>query len=193
MDDGRPFRSPQPASRRPVAKPVSPQRRPDSAPEPEVSRSMPSQPVKSNHPSGKRSSKKLIVGLILGVAAALLVAGWFGWSSLRGSMIDSDKYQAVFFTNGQVYFGKLESASGDYMRLTDIYYLQNQQSLPNTANEDSQDDAAGQGEVQLVKLGEEIHGPEDEMIISKEQILFYENLKPSGKVSQSISEHKSSN
>jgi len=37
-----------------------------------------------------------------------------------------------------------------------------------------------------VKLGSEIHGPEDLMIINRAQILFVENLKPSGRVSQAI-------
>ena len=43
------------------------------------------------------------------------------------------------------------------------------------------------------KLGQEIHGPEDEMIISKDHVLFYENLKSDGKVSQSIEQYKKAN
>lgn len=44
--------------------------------------------------------------------------------------------------------------------------------------------------MQLIKLGDEIHGPEDEMILSKDQVLFYENLKTDGKVAQSIEKYK---
>jgi hypothetical protein len=33
-------------------------------------------------------------------------------------------YQAVFLSNGQVYFGKIENPSSDYVTLKDIYYLQ---------------------------------------------------------------------
>jgi ABC-type Zn uptake system ZnuABC Zn-binding protein ZnuA len=43
--------------------------------------------------------------------------------------------------------------------------------------------------VQLIKLGSEVHGPEDAMMIAKAQVLFYENLKPDGKVAQSISKY----
>jgi hypothetical protein len=39
----------------------------------------------------------------------------------------------------------------------------------------------------LTKLGGEIHGPEDLMVINRSQILFVENLKPSGEVSKAIS------
>jgi hypothetical protein len=42
-----------------------------------------------------------------------------------------------------------------------------------------------------VKLGNELHGPEDEMTIEKAQVLYWENLKPSGKVSEAISSYQS--
>ena len=48
-------------------------------------------------------------------------------------------------------------------------------------------------DVQLVKLGSEIHGPDDAMIINKDQLLFFENLKKDGKVTDSINKYKSEN
>jgi len=122
------------------------------------------------------------------------VTGWFVWSNMTsgGPGIDSSKYQAVFFTNGQVYFGKLQASGGDYIKLTDIYYLQSQQAGGNEESGNPQETATDQSNVQLIKLGDEIHGPEDEMIISKSQVLFYENLKPDGKVAQSIKKFKES-
>lgn len=132
-----------------------------------------------------------IITLIL--VLALAVAGWFLWSKTQASTgIDTNKYQAVFFTNGQVYFGKLQSFNGEYMKLTDIYYLQSQQAAEeNKDSKNPQQTSSDQGNVQLIKLGDEIHGPEDEMIVSKEQVLFYENLKADGKVAKSIEQHKS--
>ena len=41
-------------------------------------------------------------------------------------------------------------------------------------------------DVQLIKLGNELHGPEDQMQITKDQVLFWENLKADGKVSKAI-------
>lgn len=139
------------------------------------------------------SVKRFIIPLcIVIVAAVLVVLGWFLWSRSQstGVAIDSSKYQAVFFTNGQVYFGKLHPAKNGYMKLTDVYYLQTQNGAAE-GSENPQTAAADQGNVQLIKLGEEIHGPEDAMIIAKEQVLFYENLKTDGKVTQSIEKHKS--
>lgn len=104
--------------------------------------------------------------------------------------IDGGKYQAVFFTNGQVYFGKLQAFNDQYLKLTDVYYLQTQQAEQDTKN--LQKTSTDQNNVQLTKLGGEIHGPQDEMIISKDQVLFYENLKSDGKVSTSISKFKNS-
>jgi len=106
--------------------------------------------------------------------------------------IDGGKYQAVFFANGQVYFGKLQVFNGGYLKLTDIYYLQSQSSGDSSNPQATSKDQAAGSNVQLIKLGDEIHGPEDEMIISKDQVLFYENLKADGKVAQSIKKFKDS-
>jgi hypothetical protein len=152
-----------------------------------------SQPVHQTSAKKPAASKRLkwpIIAVILVVLLA--VAGYFGYSALQnqGTAIDSGKFQAVFFTNGQVYFGKLQSFNGDYMKLTDIFYLQ---TNSGAESQNPQEASADQSGVKLIKLGDEIHGPEDEMIISRDQMLFYENLKSDGKVSQSIQQYKSSN
>ncbi len=73
----------------------------------------------------KENNGKLKLGLV-GVGAVALLAivlfgGWILYQSRIGGNIDSNKYQAVFFTNGQVYFGRLKEASGGYYKLTDIF------------------------------------------------------------------------
>ncbi len=107
---------------------------------------------------------------------------------------DVSAYQAVFLSNGQVYFGRLSAANSDYPILTDIYYLQvvqpplqGQQSGTATAP-----DQTAQQQISLVKLGNELHGPVDEMHISKTQILFYEDLKSDGQVVKAIEAYKAS-
>ena len=133
------------------------------------------------------SRKQLLVGVIIGLAvAALAVAAWQLWPSATG--IDGSKYRAVFFTNGQVYFGKL-TRQGDNFHLTDVYYLQTQNSSSGDDTKDPQNTSSDQN-VQLIKLGDEVHGPEDKMIINKDQVLFYENLKSDGKVAQTIAQAK---
>lgn len=202
MDVG-PFRGSRPTDRRTVNASAPAHRSAEESqptqPEPRVATShratsSPRQSVKEEKSLFKRLLWPLAIVIIVIV---LSVGGWFAWSNTRGAAtnaIDTSKYQAVFFTNGQVYFGKLQLAGGDYMKLTDIYYLQNNQQSA-TEGEDAnnpQQASTDQNNVQLIKLGDEIHGPEDEMMISKDQVLFYENLKTDGKVAQSIKQHKES-
>ena len=113
----------------------------------------------------------------------LMVVGMFMYQLTMGSNIDGGKYQAVFLTNGQVYFGKLQGLNGNYMKLTDIYYLQTKAAA---ASDNPQQTSKTSTDVTLIKLGNEIHGPVDEMIISKDQVLFFENLKTDSTVSKSI-------
>jgi hypothetical protein len=133
-----------------------------------------------------------ITALVVALAAILLFAGWFFYRSSTGANIDGNKFQAVFFTNGQVYFGKLQTLNGGYMKLTDVFYLQ---AKSTTTTDDVKNPQATSTQetpdVQLIKLGSEIHGPDDEMIISRDQILFFENLKKDGKVAQSIAGYQS--
>lgn len=92
-----------------------------------------------------------------------------------------DRWQAVFLANGQVYFGKLELSGRDYVTLTNIYYLQAPQGLQQAPAPD-----AAPPNLNLVKLGAELHGPEDRMVIAQDQVLFWEDLKDSSKVVQAI-------
>ena len=94
-------------------------------------------------------------------------------------------YQAVFLDNGQVYFGKLTETSGSYFSLTDVYYLRENGKINI--------DTASGNDISLVKLGNELHGPEDFMYILKNKVVFVENLKEDGQVVQSIKQFKQAN
>lgn len=192
MDEG-PFRASRPAdNRRVVARPQPVQRQPESPqqvrvePQAEERQAAPERAKKQ-----KKTSKRFKLPFILLIVLILGIGGWLLWSSTRntGPAIDATKYQAVFFTNGQVYFGNLKNVNNDYLKLTNIYYLQTQ-SEDKADSENPQQSTTDQSNVQLIKLGDEIHGPEDAMIISKDQVLFYEDLKPEGKVAQSIEQFK---
>jgi len=88
-------------------------------------------------------------------------------------------------SNGQVYFGKLSTLNSEYIKLTDIFYLQTKAA---DASENPQKTSSA-SDVQLIKLGSEVHGPDDQMIISKDQVLFFENLKADGTVAKSIDKY----
>lgn len=107
-------------------------------------------------------------------------------SNDQGKYVDTSKYQAVFLNGGQVYFGKISNINNTYTTLDDIYYLRvNQQVQPNGQTT--------QGDVQLVKLGCELHGPQNQMIINSDQIVFWENLKDDGQVAKAVAKYKQEN
>lgn len=114
----------------------------------------------------------------------VLAIGWklFIWAGLVPSstfpLVDKNKWQSVFLTNGQVYFGHLKEQNRDYAILKNTYYLRMAE----------QPSSQQQQQINLVKLGSELHGPEDIMYIPKEQIVFWENLKSDSLVVRSINQ-----
>ena len=90
-------------------------------------------------------------------------------------------------TNGQVYFGKLVSTRGSY-KLTDVYYLQSKQPVQSQGA-----DAGAEGDMALIKLGNELHGPEDWMLINRQHVVFVEQLKGDSRVVQAINKAKAGN
>lgn len=197
MDEG-PFRMPRQADRSasdeppaPVNRPAEQTKRAHEEPKPVHRTSTPHRTLDE-----KKPNKKLFIGIAAAIAVLVIGAIIFSivaGASKSGMAIDSGKYQAVFFTNGQVYFGKLQQFNDDYMKLKDVYYLQTDASDQQSNSKNPQQSSTDQNSTKLIKLGEEIHGPEDEMIISKDQVLFYENLKTDGKVSKSIEKFKNPN
>lgn len=142
--------------------------------------------MQQNSGSKFRGPVMWVAGVVVLVLLAL--GAWMAWSKMGGDAgVKAGQYQAVFLTNGQVYFGKVSDINGDYVKLSDIYYLQVQQSVqPDDKSKASTD----QSQVSLAKLGSELHGPEDSMHISRQQVLFWENLKNDGKVVQAINGYK---
>jgi hypothetical protein len=202
MDDGQ-FRAPQPVERRVPGRQQAAPRRDIEKPQSVKEEPIPSYRAERaeippfDQPKKRRSLKRILLPII--ILIVILVIGFFGWSAWSKSNanattgIDTSKYQAVFFTNGQVYFGKLQAFNSDYLKLTDIFYLQTQSSSAAAGSTNPQTSSTDSSSVQLIKLGSEVHGPEDAMMIAKDQVLFYENLKPDGKVAQSIDKYAGSN
>lgn len=146
---------------------------------------------------GQSKNSRLIRAIIASIVVLAVLGAlvWFGWKNVGGNsgLIDNNRYQAVFLANGQVYFGKLKDNRGEYLVLRDVFYLQAANSTPEQSD-NPQDASQGQGsgDLQLIKLGTEVHGPDDEMIISRSQMLFFENLQGEGRVSESIREFNES-
>ena len=97
--------------------------------------------------------------------------------------IAKDNYQAVFLENGQVYFGKISALNQRFINLQNIFYLNSQSQSSSENKETNKTD-----QFTLIKLGCELHGPGDQMIINRDKITFWENLKDDGQVVKTINE-----
>jgi len=143
-----------------------------------------------------RLSRKVVLLLVGVIVLASAVTGVsIGWASndntktvSSNAAINHNEFQALFLTNGQVYFGKLSDLDSKYVTLTDIFYLQVQQN--STTTQGTASDLNSQSEVSLAKLGSELHGPEDKMSVASDQVLFWENMKPDSKVTQAITKYE---
>lgn len=98
----------------------------------------------------------------------------------------ANDYAAVFLVNGQVYFGKFYKKSEDELVMKEVYYLQN----ANNGLSSSTSGELPKTGFTLVKLGQELHGPEDFMYINKSQVLFYEYLRADSQLVQTIQNYK---
>lgn len=165
----------------------------------------PTQPgtTPAGHPSSAAGSakKNKIAGLgsmrfasvLLLFSATLLVVAllWYmviGGPASEDRFVDKSKMQAVFLNGGQVYFGRINDLNGTYMRVSDIYYLRvNQQVQPNQQGNQNSND------ISLVKLGCELHGPQDSMLINRDMVIFWENLKDDGQVAKAVQDYKKAN
>jgi hypothetical protein len=117
-----------------------------------------------------------LIVLVLIVRTQLFRAGIATlFAPSAAEVIDRNAYQAVFLTNGATYFGKVEPQGDNWFLLSDVFYL-------------SVSDQSG---TQLIKRGSEAQGPKEPMIISREQVLFIENLRDDSDIVALIKKFKS--
>lgn len=99
------------------------------------------------------------------------------------SIKKDETYKAVFLLNNQVYFGKIEKETENKLTLNSVYYLQVNQA-------DTTKDKNAEPQTSLIKLGEEIHGPENKLEIMNQNILFIETLRKDSKVLEAIGNYE---
>ncbi|GEM_PF-321832 len=111
-------------------------------------------------------------------------------------VVKASDWQAVFLSNGQVYFGKLENINSSYPTLEDVYYLQVQDVPIQPAEAETDEQGvqsaapATQQQMILVKFGTELHRPMDKMFLNKDHILFFEDLREDSNVVSAIENYK---
>lgn len=142
--------------------------------------------------TAKKSQRIFIEPLLIAYAVIafglLSIGGQLYIHSLRiDRVLPEGSYQAVFLTNGQVYFGQLQALSRSFLELEDVYYLQEDVSAAE-ATADSED--VEQPKISIVRLGEELHQPFNHVVLNKDHILLWETLQPNSRVLKAISEDK---
>lgn len=187
--NGDPYRTSQPSERRVINRSGQAYQRAD---EPQQTAAREETPTSVPRSAGvprspeKKSNKGVLWTVIIALVVLVLgVGGWLVWSASKsGDLgIDASRYQAVFLSNGQIYFGKLTAFNDESFKITTVYY-------PQAESEETTTTANQQGNIQLFRITDGVHGPEDEMIIMKDQILYYENLQENSKVTQLIEQNK---
>lgn len=151
-------------------------------------------PTQSQPQAQHRWHLPLPIAIFLLIIAILLIGALYGFRAFWAQRERADHYQAVFLTNGQVYFGKITHTSDNEITLESVYYLQSSENPQNDiTKKDSSSNtntADTQTQLAIVKLGSEIHGPMDKMYITKSNVLFTEDLKDSSQVVQAIQASK---
>lgn len=155
-------------------------------------------PKRNNLPPLGKWLRVASVALLFSITIMVLaIAGlfYFGNSS-ESKYIDSSKFQAVDIdvsgTSGsdQIYFGHIVRLNDNYLVLQNIYYITpNQSAQASTSTSTS----TNNNSYTLVKAGCELVGAYDQMLINRDHVIFWENLKSSGTVATKIAQYQQQN
>ncbi len=100
--------------------------------------------------------KKFLIGLV-----TILVI-WYLFSTI----ISFGAWKAVFLENGQVFFGKfVDVPFSQTITLREVFYIQDDKSNPATTT------------FQVARIINDVQGPTDKMVITKDKILYFEILR----------------
>lgn len=157
---------------------------------------------KGNQIVSPASSRTLKRGLIRAVALGIVLVGLI--ITVRGiyhhvvyAGIDTNRYQAVYLTNGNVYFGRVHIMLNGSILLTDSFRVEAASSTSTKSDGSSSTSSVSSSnsnsDIRLIKPGKELHAPDDTMLINRDNMLFIENLKVDGKVTQAIIQYHKEN
>lgn len=128
--------------------------------------------------ANKRVLSTLVIAGLLVASAAAAITLLQRQSQMQ---INTSGYQVVSLVSGQVYFGHLKNTTGEYLYLASPYIEQTIQ--PQEKNEDG---SAKASQTALVRVKDQVYGPEDTIAIKSSQVSFWQNLRDDSKVTQAI-------
>jgi hypothetical protein len=127
--------------------------------------------------SEKRKARVISYRKLLLAVVVLVLLCWY----LITSLISINTWKAVFLDNNQVYFGKfLNIPFTDSITLRNVYYIKAEASASTTM-------PGGSTGTVISPLSDMVHAPENTMTISRNHILFFENLQRESALVKSLS------
>lgn len=133
-----------------------------------------------NKPSKSRSLKKLdmkfltvVLVVLVGVLVALIIAALlFYKTNTENGYVNTSTYQSVDInvngsTGGQIYFGKIVIMNSSYVVMDNVFYLE-----PGTSS----------NQFSLNSLTCTLYNPQNQIVINRSQIAFWENLSAKSQV-----------
>ncbi|MFZ1812661.1 MAG: hypothetical protein WAU02_04085 [Candidatus Saccharimonadales bacterium] len=118
--------------------------------------------------------RRWIVLLAVGLLAAVSFMTWSRQMPLPHQAIKYDGYQVVYLTNGQAYFGKLQNVDGEYLVMKQPYTAQ-----PVEAAKDKPEQPITTA---LLRVRDQVYGPEDSIAIRAGTVAFWQNLRDDSKI-----------
>lgn len=116
-----------------------------------------------------------IIIIILTIIIIILVKPWILYNQIVNS---KPKWHSVQLINNEIYYGEIKNIKSDPIKLQNTYYNYKNKNINNKKNTNTN--------LQLVKRGQETHGPNGTMYIPSSQILYIEKLHTSSKVLKAI-------
>lgn len=138
----------------------------------------------------KKKSRRFFLTSFL-FAVVIIGATWWILSLVSSRLA----WKAVFLDSNQVYFGRFTNIPfTSSIKLHDVHYLKpvttntGDSNTANTSGTSSPEPAPAQGDLSVLSVINDVHGPEDVMVINKDHILYYQKLRPNSTLFRGLSE-----
>lgn len=118
----------------------------------------------------KQPHARAVIWSIISLALLLVLCGVVVVVT-KNSDIKSDRYQLVKLTTGEIFFGKLQNTSGDYLRLENAYYIQDSKDATNTT---------------ILSRKSTVAKSDSPMYIKTSTVAYWENLAADSKIAETM-------
>lgn len=125
---------------------------------------------------GGMTRRRIVAAIIAALTVIGIITGLHWYNHRNDQTVLYDHYQVIYLLTGQVYFGKLQNTSGEYLTLKKVYTLESKADGATASDNTSN----------ILQVTRQVYGPEDSMAIRADQVQFWQNLRTDSKVAQAI-------